>query len=125
MKEVLLFIMTYVLVFICYRFLVIRKANTKKKNKRKKNSKSNKPIEVSLLEAKYHLDLEKLDYNKLLWIICAVSSLDITIIITLILLLDSYLIQLLIALILTFPIILVSYSFIGKYYVKKGMIKDE
>lgn len=124
MKEVLLFIMTYILVFICYRFLVTRKANNKKKKKRKKNG-NNKPIEVSLLEAKYHLDLEKLDYNKLLWIICAVSSLDITIIITLILLLDSYLIQLLIALILTFPIILVSYSFIGKYYVKKGMIKDE
>lgn len=124
MKEVLLFLMTYGLVFICYRFLVIRKVNNKKKKKRKMNA-NNKPIEVSLLEAKYHLDLEKLDYNKLLWIICAVSSLDITIIITLILLLDSYLIQLLIALILTFPIILVSYSFIGKYYVKKGMIKDE
>lgn len=119
MREFLLFIITYIMVFIIYRFLVTRKVKNKKKKK------SNKPIEVSILEAKYNLDLEKLDYGKLLLVVCAVSSLDITIIITLILLLDSYLIQLLIALVLAFPIILVSYSFIGKYYVKKGMIKNE
>ena len=123
MRQVLLFITTYILVFLVYQMLIVRKAKGKKKRKNKE--KSNKPIEVSILEEKYKLDLEKLNYNKLLLVISLVSSLDITIIITLILLLDSYLIQLIIALVLTFPIVLVSYSFIGKYYVKKGMIKDE
>ena len=96
--------------------LIVRKA---------KNKKNNKPIEVSILEVKYKLDLERINYKKLLLVISLVSSLDITTIITLILLLDSYLLQLIIALIIAFPIILVSYSFIGKYYVKKGMIKNE
>lgn len=114
--QIVLLIMTYFIVFSIYRFFIIRKL---------KNKENSKPIEVSILEKIYKIDIEKLDYGKLLHVICLVSSLDITIIIILILLVDNFILQLLIALVLAFPIILASYSFIGRYYVKKGMIKNE
>lgn len=130
MKQVILFIITYFFVFFIYQILIVMKVKERKEKKERKDrkpkaKKNTKPIEVSILEAKYKIDLEKVNYKKLLLVISLVSSLDITIIITLVLLLDNYFLQLLVALILAVPIILVSYSFIGKYYQKKGLIKDE
>ena len=135
MEQVALFFMTYIFVFILYRFFIIRKTKEKKqkkkrfikfkKNKKTRKTKNTKPIEVSLLETKYNLDLEKIDYDKLLLIISLVSSLDITIIITLVLIFNSYVFKVLVGFILTFPVILVSYEFIGRYYKKKGMTKND
>lgn len=119
MEQVILFLLTYIVVFIVYNILLSRKTKKKKKDK------ANKPIEVIILESRYKIDIEKLNYKRLLLVISIVSSLDITIIITLILLLDSYILQLLVALVLTFPMILCSYHFIGRYYQKRRMIKDE
>lgn len=127
MKEIILFLMTYVFIFIVYQVLIIRKTKEKKvkKGRKPKKKKNTKPMEVSILESKYKIDLDKVDYNKLLLLISLVSSLDITIIITVVLIFDNYFLKVLVGFILTFPIILVSYGLIGRYYKKKGMTKDD
>lgn len=116
MQQIVLFLMTYALVFIFYYFFITRK--TKKKNSKKI------PKEVSYLVGKYQLDLKKIDYKKLLIIISLVSSLDITIIVTLMVLFESYLIKLLLAIVLIIPVIFISYHLVGMYYKKKGMTKN-
>ena len=116
MKQIILFLMTYLLVFIIYRILLIGKS--------KKNSKK-KPIEVSYLMTKYKLDLKKINYKRLLLLISIVSSLDISIIITIVSLVKSYLLEILMVLVLIVPVILFSYSLVGNYYKKKGMIINE
>lgn len=138
MKQVILFLLTFIFVFLFYQIFIIRKAKIKKGKKskkklfkKKKNNKGKedilpkKPMEIKLLESKYKLDLDKINYNRLLLVVSLVSSLDISILVTLVLIIDNYLLQILLALVLAFPLILLSYSFIGKYYVKKGLIKNE
>lgn len=127
MKQVILFFMTYVFVFILYQVLIVRKTKEKKikKGRKPKRVKNTKPIEVSFLEKKYHIDLDKINYNKLLLVISLVSSLDITIIVTLVLIFNSYILKVLVGFLLTFPIIYVSYELIGRYYQKKGLIKND
>lgn len=117
MQQIILFIMTYITVFLVYQFIILRKA--KKRNSKKK------PVEVNYLIYKYKIDLKKVNYKQLLMTISLVSSLDISILITVVLLSKSYILSLILILILIIPLIIFSYSFIGKYYIKKGMIKDE
>lgn len=108
--------MTYLFVFFIYQIFIIRKA--KRKNSKKR------PMEVNYLINKYHVDIKRINYKKLLLIISLVSSLDISILVTIILIFDSYFIKIVIALLLVIPIIVISYHFIGSYYKKKGMVID-
>ena len=82
-------------------------------------------MEVNYLIKKYNIDINKLDYKNLLMTISLVSSLDISIIVTVALLFDNYLLQVIFIFLLVIPVIMISYSFIGKYYKKRGAIKDE
>ncbi|MCI8346841.1 MAG: hypothetical protein HFJ12_02705 [Bacilli bacterium] len=116
MNEIILFLMTYLFVFFIYQIFIIRKA--KRKNSKKR------PMEVNYLINKYHVDIKRINYKKLLLIISLVSSLDISILVTIILIFDSYFIKIVIALLLVIPIIVISYHFIGSYYKKKGMVID-
>ncbi len=115
-EELILFIMTFLLVFIIYELFLVRKC---KKDKRRK-----KPIEVNYLIGKYNLDLDKLNYKRLLNIISAVSAFDISLVVTLISILDSFYLQLLIGFVLIMLLILVSYDIVGKIYKKKGCCKN-
>ena len=116
MEQVILFILTYLCVFIIYYFYIIKK--NKKRGKKK-------IIEVTYLVNRYKLDLDKINMKKLLLIISLVSSLDISLAVTIVLLFDSYVLKILVALILMFPIIIISYGIIGKYYQKRGLSKNE
>ena len=115
MKEVILFLLTYLIVFIIYKFLVTRKI--------KKRTKKNQPTEVDFLVKKYNIDLKKVDYNKLILLISITTSLDITIVVTIIAAVKSFLLAIILGLLLPVPLILISYHVIGFYYKKKGMTK--
>ena len=80
--------------------------------------------EIRFLVTKYKLDLDKVNYNKLLLVVSLVSSFDITLIVTIITLFDSYFLSFLLACVLVLPIILFSYWLVYKFYEKKGMIKN-
>lgn len=120
MEEIVLFFLSFLIIFIVYELFVVLKA---KKNYGNKNDKK-MPIEVKYLIKKYNLDIKKEAYFQLLQIIAIVSSFDISLIVTLILLVDGYIFQLLLAIVFAIPIILISYHFVGVFYIRKGMIKN-
>ena len=111
MEQIILFIMTYIVVFFIYQVFIVSKA--KRRNSKKR------PMEVNYLIKKYNIDINKLDYKNLLMTISLVSSLDISIIVTVALLFDNYLLQVIFIFLLVIPVIMISYSFIGKYYKKE------
>ena len=126
MEQVFYFIICYILTFLLYLIFVIlprfRYLKKKKNNKVKKERKE--PVEVRYLVTRYRLNLDKVDYKKLLMIISLVSSLDISIAVSVSLLVDAYFLQLAVAFLLLVPLIFISYHFIYKYYLKKGLIKN-
>lgn len=116
MKEFILFLMTFLFVFLIYQIFIIRKY---KKGKAKKQL-----PEINYLLYKYHINLKKINYKRLLNIVAFTSSLDIALLVTITFLLDSLFIELLVVLVLAIPTIIVSYGIIGKYYKKKGLVKN-
>ena len=128
MKEIILFIACFILVFICYQvffILPMKKYRKNKKNGKKKKIKEKKELaEIRFLVTKYKLDLDKVNYNKLLLVVSLVSSFDITLIVTIITLFDSYLVSFLLAAVLVLSIVMISYWLVYKFYEKKGMIKN-
>ena len=126
MKEIILFIACFIVVFICYQVFFILPMKKYKKNKKKKSKVKEKKelAEIRLLVTNYKLDLDKVNYNKLLLVVSLVSSFDITLIVTIITLFDSYLISFLLAAVLVLPIVMISYWLVYKFYEKRGMIKN-
>ncbi len=122
MEELILFLMSFVLVFLIYQIFVVRSA--KKENRKKKNKKE--PIEVRYLVSRYHIDISKKeDYYQLLQIVALVSSFDISVIVSIMMLFDSFFLEILIVVITVVPVILVSYHLVGLFYQKKGKIKHD
>lgn len=116
MQELVLFIMTFVIVFIIYKVFIV------KQNKRRNSKK--RPVEVNYLIYKYNIDIKKVNYKNLLNVISLVSSFDISLIVSLVSLCNSFVLKLTIVIIGIIPLYLISYYFVGKYYVKKGCIKN-
>ncbi len=123
------FIITVTLVYFIYYVMHIRKYDKDGKYIQKKNKSEEPkiPVEVELLIRKYNIDLKKLNYRGLLKVVGLVCALDVAIIVTLIIYLPikSLMIKLLIGGLLTFPVILISYSLLGKYFKQKGLIKND
>lgn len=105
--------MIFVVVFLIYEFVLLKKYKNKKKKKKKAKG---YPIEVKILKDFYHLDVTRVNYNRLLHFIAVVSSLDIAIIVTIAGLFESGIIQILIAFVLVLPVIFSSYYLIHLYY---------
>lgn len=116
LEEVILFILTFLLIFIIYELFLVRKA---KKDKRRK-----KPVEVNYLMGKFNLDLDKINYKRLLNIISAVSAFDISFVVTIVSLFENFLLQLLVGFVLIMLLIIVSYDIVGRIYKKKGCCKN-
>ena len=120
MQEFVLFLITFLFVLLIYEIFIVRR--TKKKKKKKEEY---EPVEVSYLVKKYKLDLKKVNYNRLLQVISFTSSLDIALIVSIILFIKNFILEILIGFICTLFIILVSYHIVYLIYKKKGMIKNE
>lgn len=96
-----------------------------RKNKKIKEEEEFKiPTEVEILIAKYHVDLSKVNYKKLLKIVGLTCSLDIGVIIGIIsyVPVENIYIKLLIGGVLIIPVILISYAILGNYFKKKGLV---
>ena len=123
MKEVLLFFICYGIILTIYELFIVFPMKRYKAGKSRKKEKK-EPAEIKYLVYRYRLDLKKVDYNKLLHIVSLVSSFDMAIIVSFIMLVDGYLWQMLLAIVLVIPIVLVSYALVARFYKKKGMIKN-
>ncbi len=123
MQELILFILTYLFVFIIYEIFIVRRTLKREKKKGKKKDKETKmPVEIKYLVNKYKFDIKKVNYYKLLHIMAAVSSFDISFIVSLSLLTKNFILQMLIILVLVVPVILISYHIVYLVYKKKGLI---
>ena len=116
LEDLWLFLLCFFLVLIVYEIFIVRRAKAKKVKKQ--------PIEVRYLITRYHLNMRKIDYPQLLQIVALVSSFDISFIVFVVAMLDSYLWQIVAVFVLVLPVIILSYHFVGVFYKKKGMTKD-
>ena len=111
MDELILFIMTFVVVFLLYQLLI-----------KIKNSKKQDLLEVKYLSTIYNLDINKIDKKQLLLICSIVSSLDISIAVSLVSLLDGFILEIVGGLLIISFLIFVTYYLIYLFYKKKGMV---
>ena len=125
-QELTLFLLSFLLVFLLYQIFIVRRAKPKKMvNKKDKRIKEPKePLEVTYLVGK-GLDLKKVNYNDLLFVISIVSSIDIALVVTIIMLLKIFVLEIVVGFISTIGIILLSYQLVYLVYKKKGMVKNE
>ena len=125
MREFILFILSFLLVLVLYEFLIVRRAKKRIDKKTKQEKTSKEPLEVTYLKTRYKLDMEKIDYSKLLQVIAFTSSFDIALIVSVIAYLNNFILEIILGFFLTIGIILLSYHLIYLFYKKKGMIKNE
>ena len=121
LQEIILFLFTYIFVFLGYLLFIVRRAKRKPKGKKKPKE----PLEVTYLVNRYGLDLKKVNYDKLLIIISLVSSFDIALIVSIILSIKIFILEIIGGFISMMGIILLSYHLVYLVYKKKGMIKND
>ena len=119
MEETILFLMTFVFLFIIYQILFVIPA---KKNVDKKKKKE--LLEIRYLKSRYPLDFNKISYNQILQICAIVSSLDMAIAVTVVSLIDSFLWEIVVGFVTVCILIFVSYHLVYLFYKKKGMVKN-
>lgn len=118
MKELILFIITFLIIFLIYEILIFRLS-------KRLLGKEVELIEFNYLVKKYKLDLKKTNYKKVRHVIALTSSLDMAIVISIVVLFDNFWLELLVAFVCTIILIIISYHIVYLIYKKKGMIKDE
>ena len=115
-QEIVLFIITFIFVFIIYQLFVVRKAKRKKKKK--------EPMEVTYLTSRYKLDIKKVNYNRLLLVISLVSSFDIALVVSIIMAINSFILEIVVGFVSTLVIILLSYHIVYLVYKRKGDLDE-
>jgi len=106
-----LFLVFYVILIALYYFFI------KRKNKEYDPNKI--PIEVKYLILKYKIDINKINYKKLITTICFISPLVISITLSVVSTISKLYLQILFSIILLIPLILISYHIVGKHYQKR------
>lgn len=110
------FILTFVVVYLIYYFVIIRKNKVFDPNR--------VPVEVNLILMRHKIDMKKIDYRKMLCLISLVTSLDIALIVTLVFrVIDNVYLGILCSLLIVVPISLIGYSMIGRYFEKNSLKK--
>jgi hypothetical protein len=121
MKEFLLFIFTFIVTLIFYELFVVSKTKKKIAN----GVKVKDIVEIRYLVNRYNLDMKKIDYNQLLQLVALLSSFDISIVISIMLLINNFVLEIIFAFVGIIISILLSYHLIYLFYKKKGMIKND
>ena len=133
------FIVTTVVTYLLYYLFIIRKYDEKgnrliKEKKTKGKSKTRKkkeidqakyPTEVELFIYKYRIDLKKVNFRAMLKSLGFICSIDIAFMVTVLNLIniDNTWILLGIGALMVIPVILISFSLLGRYFKKKGLTK--
>lgn len=115
MKQLILFLVIFIIVYLFYLIFVISR---KKSLNKWKNGK-----ELTFLKYRYKLNYDKINMKKLGHIIGLSNALIMAAVVTLISLFKNFLIQMLVGFITLIPLILIVYHIIGRHYQKK--IKQE
>ena len=129
MEELGLFILSFIFVLLIYQIFIIipakKRKNNKSKGRKKKEDTSKELFEIKYLQARYKLDMKKINYNQLLQICAITSSFDISFIVYLIGIINNFILRVLGGFFFTLGIIMLSYHLVYLFYKKKGMIINE
>ena len=129
MEELGLFILSFIFVLLIYQIFIIipakKRKNNKSKGRKKKEDTSKELFEIKYLQARYKLDMKKINYNQLLQICAITSRFDISFIVYLIGIINNFILRVLGGFIFTLGIIMLSYHLVYLFYKKKGMIINE
>ena len=121
-SNVIIFIIVFLFVYIIYNIVVIKKEKKRLTQKRhKKYDEAMYPVEVMYLIKQYKLDLKKVNYISLLRQISLICSFDLSLIACLATQIRGTLWQVVVAAILCFPTIYISFQIYGKFLQKKGL----
>lgn len=111
MKCLLIFIISFLIIYLVYFLIVVR---------RKKGIEAfKKGKQVLFFKNAYKLDLDKLNYNKFANSLALTNAFIIAFTVTVIEFIDGYIIKLLIGFVILIPLILICYYILGKIYKKK------
>lgn len=114
--NIIMFLLTLLIVEIYYRVFILRKDMKYDPNK--------VPTEVALLIKKYNLDMKRVNYYYLMKSIGRINALTLAVIMFIVTFFKRINIQILIAILLCIPGILISYSLLGKALVKQNLTVD-
>ena len=125
MDELILFFLTYLLLFMIYQIFLIGPLKEENLEKRKNKKKSDKELlEIKYLKSKYDLDFNKIKRNQLLQLCAITSSLDMAIAVTVVAFIKSFLWEIVVGFVVVVSLIYISYYLIYLFYKKKGMVKN-
>ncbi len=114
---ILEYLIVFTIIFIVNYFLYVRKKKRLNKNKM--------PVELFYLISMYKLDIKKINYKKFLWIYSFVNTFIVsTIYIIVVYLVEGFIWQLLIGMVLLILLIIICYGLLGRYYQKKEGIDN-
>ena len=116
-NDLVWFIITFIIVYLFYYFLQIFK---------KKYNKDKIPVDLLFLIKKYRLDMTKIKYKSIMNKIGLVSAFDIAFTSTFVFaFIKNVYIAILVGALMLIPLILITFNFIGNFYVKKGCVLNE
>ena len=114
---ILEYLIVFIIILIISYFVYVR--NKKKLNKNKA------PIELCYLVNMYRLDIKKINYKNFLWIYSFINTFIVsTIYIIVVYLVDGFLWQIIIGMVLLVLLIIICYGLLGRYYQKKEGIDN-
>lgn len=116
MNYVFNFLMMFVLINLFYFLFIIKKALKDKKKQ---------PVEIKYLINLYKLDINKLDYKKLLRLISLATSFVIALGLCLVSEQGNLVRQIILTVIIILPFMFITYHIIGKVYQKRMMKNNE
>ncbi len=111
MEELILFCLTFLLIYLIYFIFVIKRKNALEN--------ISKTTEVMYLKKRYKLKKIKLSNKKLANIIALSNSFIISFTVFIVSIISNLILKILIAMIIMIPFILIVYHFIGLYLKKK------
>ncbi len=118
MELLIIFSLIFLIVFIVY-YMILK--NNYLKNNKKKKKKKNDVTEILYLVSKFKLKKEDLINKKMFIIISLLNAFIISIVCTIIFLIDTpFYIRLIIGFVLLFALIYALYELLGRYLVKVG-----
>ena len=114
---IITFFLTILIIELYYKIFVLRK--DMKYNPNKVSS------EVLLLIKKYQIDMKKVNYYYLMKSIGRINALSVALIVFIVTFFKKMNIQLLIAMLICIPVILLAYTLFGRELVKQGLSTDK
>ncbi len=121
-EKLILFLVVFTVIYLGYYILVIRKYNKSNNDKTKKGKKQlSDRVEIQFLVKKYKIDIKNIDVNQLLWDISFTNSfiMATTVVVIGLEIIDGYIWQLLLGIVVLVPLILLGYFILGKKYKNK------